>query len=291
MNVNFSPLIEVRELAEMIESNGCVTLDCRFDLLAPRAGAAAFQAGHIPGAHYADLNQDFSSPISASSGRHPLPDPLMLARRLASWGIEPATRVVVYDADNAAMAARGWWLLRWVGIEQAQVLNGGFAAWRAAGRPIEKGDGTEPCHPTVAHWQPRVTKGATVTADAVLAGSTSHALGLIDARSPARFAGTAETIDPIAGHVPGAINVPFTLNLSSDGRFRDAASLRRDWLRVLGSSDASRFAHMCGSGVTACHNLLALEIAGLPGAKLYPGSWSEWIRDPARPIVRASTHQ
>jgi thiosulfate/3-mercaptopyruvate sulfurtransferase len=268
-------------------------LDCRFDLAAPEAGQAAYRRRHIATARYLDLNRDLSSPVSASSGRHPLPDPRSLTDRLIAFGIGPDMPTVAYDDANGSFAARAWWLLRWLGSRNAAVLDGGMKAWMAEQGALETG---EPSGVTIemqerarAAWAsvPPADPGAAVAAGEELERLLeSPARLLVDARAPERFSGAVEPIDPVAGHVPGAVNHPFGENLREDGRFLPPEELRERWLRRLGGKDPKNVIAMCGSGVTACHNLLALELAGLSGAKLYAGSWSEWIRDPARPIAR-----
>lgn len=264
-------------------------VDCRFDLTRPAWGEAAYAQGHIPGAVYANLDRDLSGPVEARSGRHPLPPLEKLAATLGALGIDRQTAVVAYDQGNGAYAARLWWLLRWAGHREAAVLNGGFAAWQRAGLPVS----TEPAKPAARRFTIEPATGVVTTpelarwvSEGALAGGEAV---LIDARGADRFAGQNETLDPVAGHVPGARNHPFTGNLDADGRFLPAAELRRRWLQTLGGTPAERVISMCGSGVTACHNLLAMEVAGLSGARLYAGSWSEWIRDPDRPVARGST--
>lgn len=261
-----------------------VILDCRFDLADPSAGRAAFLAGHIPGAGYADLNQDLSSPVTAKSGRHPLPDALRFAQRMGELGVGENSQVVAYDAANGSYAARLWWLLRWVGHDSVAVLDGGYAAWLAAGGAVEPGSGmAEPVTPL----KPRPGSVPSVDTETLAAGLGRHLL--IDARAAERYAGKVEPIDAAAGHVPGALNHPFSDNLDAAGKFLAPEELKRRWLARLGSRAPSQIIAMCGSGVTACHNLLSLEVAGLPGAALYPGSWSEWIRDAKRPIARGDS--
>lgn len=293
----YTTLIEPEELAAPLareagaDSNWAV-LDCRFDLPRPEWGAAAYAAGHVPGALYAHLDRDLSGPVSAGSGRHPLPAPERLAETFGRWGIDEKVQVVAYDQGNGAYAARVWWLLRWLGHQKAAVLNGGFAAWQQAGLPTD----TAPARRSPRTFTPRPVQGQVVsTAElerALKAGELASGRSvLVDARAADRFAGQNETIDPVAGHIPGARNHPFARNLDAQGRFLPAAELRTRWAAssgepAAGKTGAVRVIAMCGSGVTACHNLLALEIAGLPGARLYAGSWSEWIRDPARPVAR-----
>lgn len=255
--------------------------DCRFDLADPDAGRRAWAAGHLPGALYADLERDLSGPRDAASGRHPLPD----ADRLAAWlghnGVDERVQVVCYDADSGAFAARLWWLLRWLGHDRTAVLDGGMAAWCAAGYPLEA---SPPARPGPRRFRARPRDRETWIDAAGLADTPS--LVVVDARAPERFRGEREPIDPVAGHVPGALNRPFTHNVDASGRWRSAETLRAEWRRLAGEAPAAGVVHMCGSGVTAAHNVLAMEHAGLAGSRLYPGSWSEWIRDPARPVER-----
>ncbi|MBS0613174.1 MAG: sulfurtransferase [Proteobacteria bacterium] len=286
--MSHTTLISVADLRAHLADPGWVVLDCRFDLADPDAGRRRHAQGHIPGARYVDLNRELSAPVTAHSGRHPLPDPRDFARTAGGWGIGQGSQIVVYDETNAGFAARAWWMLRWIGLRTVAVLDGGFAAWHSDNGAIET---TAPRRglTTPAHDLP-----ARVHADWVLSSAQIEAWRrdpanlLIDARAAARFAGITEPIDAVAGHVPGAINRPFSANLGPDGRLLPARQLREQWLGALGGTDPARIACMCGSGVTACQNLLALEVAGLPGAKLYAGSWSEWIRDPSRPVARQS---
>ncbi|MBV8144638.1 MAG: sulfurtransferase, partial [Gammaproteobacteria bacterium] len=261
-------------------------VDCRFDLARPEWGAQAFAAGHIPGAMYAHLDHDLSGTVTAASGRHPLPSPAALAATLGRFGVGATVQLIAYDQANGAYAARLWWLARWVGHRATAVLNGGLAAWQQAGLPLAS---------EFLARAPRAFRGAAdpslvVTTAQVAAAVRADELArgvqlLVDARSAERFAGVNETIDPVAGHVPGARNHPFTADLTPEGRFLPEPELRRRWQQTLGGAPTRATTAMCGSGVTACHNLLALEVARLPGARLYAGSWSEWIRDPARPVA------
>jgi thiosulfate/3-mercaptopyruvate sulfurtransferase len=286
----FTTLIEATDLRGLVGKPGIAIIDCRFDLANPDNGRRAYLAGHIPGARYADLNQDLSAPVSANSGRHPLPTPSDLATSLNRLGIGPGIQVIAYDDSAGAFAARLWWLLRWLKHGAVAVLDGGLKAWLAAGGALESGPASST--PVAAPGVPPFTQS--VDAAAVLDAASIEALLkdpgflLIDARAPERFAGTVEPIDSVAGHVAGAENQPFLANLAADGRFLPAPDLRRLWEARLAGRNIDRVAAMCGSGVTACHNLLGLEVAGLSGAKLYPGSWSEWIRDPNRPIARGA---
>ncbi len=280
-------LIEPAELAGYLERPDWAIVDCRFELTRPDWGMSAYAAGHIPGAVYAHLDRDLSGPVSAHSGRHPLPTLEKLTATLGGLGIDRNTQVIAYDQGNGAYASRLWWLLRWAGHREAAVLNGGFAAWQHAGLPIS----TEPTERLARKFQAAagdvgVVSSARIVEAIANAELSSGHTALIDARGPDRFAGENETLDPIAGHVPGARNHPFAGNVDAQGRFLNADELRRRWLTTLGRTPPARAIAMCGSGVTACHNLLALEVAGLRGARLYAGSWSEWIRDPARPVAQ-----
>jgi len=282
-------LIGPAELARSLHREDWAIVDCRFDLARPGWGGAEFASGHIPGAVYAHLDRDLSGPLATGSGRHPLPTPAALAATLAGFGIGPGTQVVAYDQGNGAIAARLWWLVRWAGHQAVAVLDGGFAAWRRSGLPIEAGTQIRPrAGIEVAPDDRRVVGAAQLEkmiADGTLARGDS---ALVDARGADRFAGENESLDPVAGHIPGARNHPFASNLDADGAFLPPQELRQRWLRRLGHTAAASSIMMCGSGVTACHNLLALEIAGLSGARLYPGSWSEWITDASRPIARGA---
>ncbi len=276
-------LIDASALAALGGASGVAVVDCRFDLNLPGAGREAYLSAHIPGARYADLNRDLSGPLQAHTGRHPLPDPRRLAERFEQLGIGDDTQAIAYDAGNGAFAARLWWLARWLGHRRIAVLDGGFAAWTALRLPTESGD--LPDASPAQRFTARVSDDAFVTSEQVAAALEEPGRMLVDARAPERFEGKVEPLDPVAGHVPHAVNFPFNDNLRADGRFLAPAELRERWLQVLGPRKVSDLIAMCGSGVTACHNLLALEAAGLPGAKLYAGSWSEWIRDPARPVA------
>jgi thiosulfate/3-mercaptopyruvate sulfurtransferase len=281
--MTFKTLIDADSLQNLLAKPGLAVVDCRFDLMKPEAGRQAYLAAHIPGARHADLNRDLSAPIGPHTGRHPLPSPEAFARHLSHLGIGNETQVVAYDEANGSMAARLWWMLRWLGHGAVAVLDGGFKAWTAHGGALLAG---EPASPRVERFTPVVDPTAVVTTAELEQVLRDSKTVLVDARAPERFAGTVEPIDPVAGHIPGAVNHPFSANLGPDGRFLSAAELERRWRERLPGRDLENLVAMCGSGVTACHNLLSLEVAGLPGAKLYAGSWSEWIRDPRRPVAR-----
>jgi thiosulfate/3-mercaptopyruvate sulfurtransferase len=282
--MSFTTLIESAEVARHLGDPRWAIVDCRFDLGNPNAGREQYRSGHIPGARYAHLNEDLSGPITASTGRHPLPRLEEFARRLGAWGIDERSQVVAYDDASGAIAARLWWMLHWAGHEAAAVLNGGLKAWLAAGFPL---DADEP-RVTPATFVARPRPDQAVMLAELVPALADRSVVLIDARSADRFAGQNESIDPVAGHVPGARNHPFMSNLDAERRFLPARVLRERWSKTLGDASADRVVTMCGSGVTACHDLLALQVAGLAGARLYPGSWSEWIRDGRRPIATGS---
>ena len=276
-------LIKPRRLAAVLgEPADTRIVDCRFDLADPEAGRRTWRERRIPGAVHADLERDLSGVVTSRTGRHPLPDPARFVAWLGQSGIARTTRVACYDAGPGMFAARLWWLLRhWLGHGPVAVLDGGFAAWLAEDLPVEQG---VPATPPAASYPDVVPRDVAVDAAAIAEGG----LRVIDARAAARFRGDEEPLDSVAGHVPGAENRPFTENIDAHGRWRSPAALRADWEALLGPAPRDRVVHMCGSGVTACHNLLAMERAGLAGSRLYPGSWSEWIRDPRHPVEQGA---
>lgn len=277
-------LISAADLAAHIDNPAWVVVDCRHDLMNLAAGRDAYASGHLPGAVFADIETVLSGARAGADGvfrgRHPLPDKEALAEALRGFGIDDATQVVAYDAHGGMFAARLWWLLRWLGHEAVAVLDGGMAAWEAAGQPLTTEVRTRP-RGALSIRAPFVP---TVTVREVLDNLQSGKRIVIDARAADRYRGENETIDPVGGHIPGAKNRFFKDNLGPDGRFKDAAQLREEFRALI--DDPAAAIMQCGSGVTACHNLLALEVAGLPGAALYPGSWSEWVGDPARPVAK-----
>ncbi|AWH20949.1 MULTISPECIES: sulfurtransferase [Stenotrophomonas] len=268
--------------ARATASTAVRVVDARASLADPQAGAGQYAAGHIPGAVYADLNHDLSDLGRSGHGRHPLPDSDAFAATLGQWGITPETQVVVYDGSDGSMAAaRLWWLLRLIGHSRVAVLDGGMAAWLAAGQPVVTGRSEVAAQPP---YPGRFDSTQVASADEI-AARLKHAPGwLVDARAGERFRGEVEPLDPVAGHVPGAVNRPFALNVA-DGRLRDAQELRAELQSVIGNQDPQRVVLMCGSGVTACHLLLAMESAGLSGARLYSDSWSGWVSDSSRPVA------
>jgi thiosulfate/3-mercaptopyruvate sulfurtransferase len=274
-------LIEADTLAARLHDPGLVVLDCRYDLARPAWGEQAYREGHIEGSIYVNLDRDLSGPVTPVTGRHPLPDAAEFARLVGSWGIDSGTQVVVCDQANGMYAARAWWLLRWLGHSGVAVLDGGLAAWLAAGQPLTT------VVPTArpGRFRPALQPRATLDVSEVRGALETDSIRLVDARAADRYAGQNETIDPVAGHVPGAANHPFARNLDERGRMLPPHELRARWEATLAGRPVTEIVAMCGSGVSACHNLLALEHAGLPGARLYAGSWSEWIRDPSRPVA------
>ena len=278
----FETLIEVSELQALLASGAdIVLLDCEFELSDANRGPAIYAEGHLPGARHAHLDNDLAGPPDGRNGRHPLPARVALAAWLRAQGLKQGQQVVAYDGSGGAAAARAWWLLRWLGHREVAVLDGGKPAWVAAGLPLESG---LPAPALTGDFEPREPLVAPpVNAEAVLANIEAGAALVLDARDPSRFAGGPNAMDTVAGHIPGAKNRFFRDNLGADGRFHPAERLRQEFLALLSDKPAVL---SCGSGVTACHNALAMEIAGLPGARLYPGSWSEWISDPTRPVAK-----
>ncbi len=275
------PLISTAELAGRLADPGWVIADCRFDLSDPNAGQAAWRAGHVPGAIHVDLERHLSVPVTPQSGRHPLPSMEAFAATLSGLGIGNTTTVCAYDAGNGAYASRLWWMLRHAGHDAVRVLDGGFAAWVGEGRPVSTVTDAPPRTRFVAHPRGGMLVSAAGVADEIGAGGL-----VVDVRGAERFRGEVEPLDTVAGHVPGAANLPFLENLGADGRFRTPADIAELWRSRTGAAPGNAPTCMCGSGVTACQGLLALEVAGIRGGRLYAGSWSEWIRDPARPVAR-----
>jgi thiosulfate/3-mercaptopyruvate sulfurtransferase len=282
--MTWTTLVSVEELAGGIDR--CVVVDCRHDLMDIAAGRRSYDEGHIPSAFFLSLETDLSGPKNGRNGRHPLPDRETLRRRLEQLGLDDDTQLVAYDAHGGAMAVRLWCLARWLGHEAVAVLDGDLRAWRAAGYPVTAETPALPSRlgSLRADRPPLVSL---VSADQVVAMLESPEMFVVDARAPERYSGTIEPLDPVAGHIPGAVNRFYGSNLRPDGRFKPAEVLRNEYLALLGGRDAGSVVHQCGSGVTACHNLLAMEHAGLGGARIYPGSWSEWVADPARPVARS----
>ena len=272
--MNGSTLVSTAELGNHLGS--WRVFDCRHDLMKPDLGEQQYREAHIPGALFAHMDRDLSAPKNGTNGRHPLPDVEEFIRWVGAKGVLPSEQVVCYDAANGSAAARLWWMLRWIGHRSVAVLDGGLAKWLKEGRPV---DAVVP-RPKPSTYVSKITAG---TVDAGTVQANLKKLFLLDARAPVRYRGEQEPIDPVAGHIPGARNRFNADNVLPDGTFKDGDSLKKDFLSILGNQKPSEVVHYCGSGVAACHNLLAMEVAGLSGGKLYPGSWSEWIADPSRP--------
>jgi len=274
-------LVPTETLAGRLADPDWLVVDCRFELSDPESGRRAYRASHIPGAIHADLERDLSSPVTAATGRHPLPPVTELEATFSRFGIAPGTQVIAYDDGPGAYAARLWWMLRWLGHDAVAVLDGGFAAWLAEGRPVTQANRARAPASFVARPRPELLCAADEIPRALARGAV-----LVDVRGAERFRGEVEPLDAVAGHVPGAVNLPYLENLGSSGRFRDPAALAALWRERAGVAGGREVVCMCGSGVTACQGLLALESAGITGGRLYAGSWSEWIRDPSRPVAR-----
>lgn len=278
------PLISVDDLAARLGEADLRIFDLRHDLMDHAVGPRAYEQAHIPGARYLNHETELSAERTGQNGRHPLPPRDQVAGLMAAHGIKPSTLVVAYDASGGMYAAHLWWMLRWIGHERVAVLDGGWQAWNGAGRPTESGpvrtvaplSGIVPAQPLVG----------TVDAQAVLQNIPAQVFTVIDARAGNRYRGEVEPMDPVAGHIPGALNRPNVENLTPEGRFKDAAELRSEFTLLLDGRDPHEIVHQCGSGITACHNLLSMEIAGLTGSRLYPGSWSEWCADASRPVAK-----
>jgi thiosulfate/3-mercaptopyruvate sulfurtransferase len=274
-------LVSTAQLASHLDDPAWVVFDCRHDLANPDSGARAYATAHIAGARFLHLDRDLSAPTTGNNGRHPLPDPQAFMRTLGAAGVDLNKQVIAYDAQTGVYAARLWWMLRWLGHENVAVLDGGFAKWTHEGRPVTR---TQPQPPPARFaGQPRAVS---VDAEEVLGAIGRPGRVLIDARAPERYRGENETLDPVGGRIRGSLNRFFRDNLDASGCFKPAAELRQAFTALLGDAPPDAVVHSCGSGVSACHNLLAMEIAGLSGSRLYPGSWSEWCSDPSRPTEK-----
>lgn len=277
--MSYTTLVDVATLAAHLDDPAWLVVDVRHQLADTGYGERAYAAGHIPGAVFLHCDRDLSGPMNGANGRHPLPAPEKLAQCFGGIGIGPQTQVVVYDDAQGMIAGRLWWLLRWLGHDRVALLDGGLQAWQAVNGPLT------PEMPRRSPTTFSVTMcESCVDADYVRAFMQTSRMHLVDARAPDRFRGENETMDPVGGHIPGAVNRFFRDNLQADGRYKPAAELRAEWLAVLAGTTPEQVVHQCGSGVSACHNMLAMEIAGLTGSRLYAGSWSEWCADPARPV-------
>jgi thiosulfate/3-mercaptopyruvate sulfurtransferase len=274
-------LVTVEQLRDHLEDPGWCVIDVRHDLMNVTAGRRAYDAGHIPGAVFARMDDDLSGTKTGRNGRHPLPGREDLVQAFRRWGVDDDTQIVAYDAQGGNFAVRLWWLARWLGHARVAVLDGGWPVWLARTslssleEPVRK----------AGHFSARPSLMPLVAVDDVVRNLGTRERLVLDARTPERYRGEQEPIDPVAGHIPGARNRPWQRNLNPDQTFKSTAALRQEFEAALGSTAPIQVAHQCGSGVTACHNLLAMEIAGLTGSALYPGSWSEWIADAARPVA------
>ncbi|KMY85115.1 Thiosulfate sulfurtransferase, rhodanese [Candidatus Paraburkholderia calva] len=282
-HTHYTTLISAANLAERLDTapGSVLVFDCRFDLTASKVGEKAYADGHIPGAHYLHLDRDLSGVKTGTNGRHPLPERAVLVEKLANFGLNDAQQVVAYDAQGGMYAARLWWLLRWLGHDSVALLDGGLPAWEAAGQSLAQDIPPKSKGSFVAHKPLQVTIDAQAIERSI--GTRDHLL--IDARANDRYRGENEMLDRIGGHIPGALNHFFKDNLSAEGRFKTAHELRETFGTLIGTTPTDRIVLQCGSGVMACHNALAMEIAGLHGAALYSGSWSEWSADPGRPVA------
>ena len=276
----YKTLITAQDLAQNLHRPDWVLFDCRFSLSDSQYGSRQYRRGHLPTARYADLNEDLSAPLTSNTGRHPLPDFLVLAQKLGAWGVSQHSQVVVYDDQAGAFAGRLWWLLRCMGLESVAVLDGGMQSWQNAGYGLT----THLPRPQAVTFRTYLNTPSWLNALQVENGIASKTWRLIDARSPERYSGKHEPIDRVAGHIPSACNRPFSHNLVQ-GLFRPAAQLRSEFAALMGAYRPEQVVHYCGSGVSACHNVLAMEYAGLHGSKLYAGAWSEWLVNKNRAIV------
>jgi thiosulfate/3-mercaptopyruvate sulfurtransferase len=278
-------LIKPHDLSLHLRDPQWVIFDCRHDLAIPGKGERLYRQGHIPGAHFAHVDTDLSGEKNGRNGRHPLPSPAAFAAFLARHGVTITSAVVAYDDAGGAFASRLWWMARWIGLQHVYLLDGGLPKWLAEAR-AQSTDVPIP-QPVALHARPDSLK--LCSAADVEAHLNDPAYGLIDARAPERYRGDVEPLDPVAGHIPGAMNRSYKLNLNVDLTMRPVAEIRDEFLALLAARKTENVRHQCGSGVTACMNIFAMEYAGLKGSKLFPGSWSEWVSDPSRPVVREGT--
>jgi len=280
--MSVTTVVSVAYVAAHLAEPDWVVCDCRHDLTDYEAGRRAYGASHIPGARFLHLDEDLSGPKNGLNGRHPLPHPVTFTLRLAALGIDNGKQIVAYDASGGCYAARLWWMLRWVGHKRVAVLDGGWDAWVKSGQRVS----TKPADVPAATYTPHPRPELVVDTSFIAKHLGDTAVQVIDARSADRFRGENETLDPVAGHIPGALSRFFRQNLRHDGRFKPPETLKEEFSLLIGSRAPANIVHQCGSGVTACHNLLAMEIAGIAGSRLYPGSWSEWVSDRTRPVER-----
>ena len=274
-------LVSTETLAAHLDDPDWIVFDTRHDLANTEKGRIAWKAAHLPGAYFMHLDEDLSGTKSGRNGRHPLPPVTDFAARMNRCGVAPGRQVVIYDDGGGSYAVRLWWMLRWLGHGRVALLDGGFAAWKRENRPL---DAAVPA-PREGKFEPKAAPQATVDANHVATIPGNPATRLLDARAATRFMGEQETLDPVAGHIPGSLNRFWQHNLGYDGRFLTPEELHAEFIELLGDAAPADVIHYCGSGVTACHNLFAMELAGLAGSRLYPGSWSEWCADPSRPVA------
>ena len=274
-------LVSTEQLAAHLGDPDWIAFDTRYDLVDVQKGRRAWAAAHVPGAYFMHMDEDLSGAKTGRNGRHPLPLLEEFAARMNACGVAPGRQVVVYDDGGGSFAVRLWWMLRWLGHERVALLDGGFAAWKRENRPL---DAAVPA-PRPGTFDPKPMADATVGMNYVAASLESPAVRIVDARAAVRFMGEQETLDPVAGHIPGALNRFWQHNLGYDGCFLSPEELHAEFMELLGDADPALVVHSCGSGVTACHNLFAMELAGLGGSRLYPGSWSEWCADSANPVA------
>ena len=273
-------LVTTAELAEHLGDPGWIVFDTRHELGDVEKGRNAYAAGHIPGAYFLHVDEDLAGPRNGRNGRHPLPDIAIFAAKINDRGVAPGKQVVVYDDLGGNFAVRLWWMLRWLGHDRVALLDGEWPQWVKEDRPVT----TEVPALRKGNFVARPRLAATVDAPFVERFHDDASIKLLDARAPERFAGLKEPIDPVAGHIPGAVNRFWQKNLNPDGRFKSPQQLRNEYEEMLAGASGEQVVHMCGSGVTACHNIFAMAVAGLPEGRLYPGSWSEWVADPSRPV-------
>ena len=274
-------LVSPSELEKRLGDPNWVVFDTRHELTDPARGPRAYAEGHIPGAHFLHVDDDLSGPKTGQNGRHPLPDLATFAAKVEQAGVTPSSHVVVYDDLGGNYAVRLWWMLRWLGHERVALLDGGFPLWEKEKRPVTK----DVPAPRQGDFKARPHLGDVVDTPFIERFREDPSIKLVDARAAERFAGLKEMIDPVAGHIPGAVNRFWQKNLNPDGRFESPEQLRNEYGEFLGSSKPEQVVHMCGSGVTACHNMFAMALAGMPQGRLYVGSWSEWVADRSRPVA------
>ena len=279
--MRFTTIVSTEELAKHMDDPSWIVFDCQHDLGNSSFGKTAFSIEHIPGARFFHMDNDAAGAKTGTNGRHPLPPPETLVAKLGKMGVDGDKQVVVYDGSDGMYCGRLWWMLRWLGHDAVAVLDGGLGKWQKEKRPVTNEN------PTMAatKFLPKIRNEMQVDANFLIAHLGLMDVSIIDARAPERYTGAKETIDPLAGHIPGAFNRFFKLNLKPDGTFKTPEELRYEFAPLVGEMPVEDIVHQCGSGVTACHNLLAMEIAGYTGSKLYPGSWSEWCSDPMRPMA------